>query len=272
MKSSLTRALAFVAAAFVIAPALFTPTTASADVQLDDEEIAALNALNEARIDADLEPFTVSPILTEIAEYMADDNSGRDLLDHTDRAGRGLRDRNNAFGYSSQSFIRENLAAGRERGVDTMQQWMDSPGHFANNMATDVVTVGIARVPAEAGSLYGWFWALEFGSVEDAGTVDLEDLIGGSNGPNPDPPIGTEAGTFTSDFPEQGVGLNIWNGGSIEALSAGVEQGAGQSVFVAVDGTLIGYIPGAPSFVNAAFVEAFPDGDVPAGTPVLVVV
>ena len=43
-------------------------------------------------------------------------------------------------------------------------------------------------------------------------------------------------------------------------------------MFVTVEGRMVGYVLGAPSFVNAGFVDAFPGGNVPAGTGVLVVV
>jgi hypothetical protein len=152
-----------------------------------------------------------------------------------------------------------------------MQQWMDSPGHYANNIASSVSTVGIARVAARPGSFYGWFWALEFGSVEDPGTVDLEDVNGGNEGPAGDPPIGSGTGTFVSGFPGFGVGLNVWNGGSIQMLADGVRQGGGSAVFVTISGQFVGYIVGAPSFVNAAFDATF-NGGVPDGTVVIVVV
>ena len=125
----------------LLASSALSPAVANADVQLDNEEIEAIEILNDARIAMGLAPFTVSPILTEVAEWMADDQARRDLLDHTDRLGRDLRERNNAFGYPSNSAIRENLAAGNSSGDATMEQWMDSPGHYANNMATNVRTV-----------------------------------------------------------------------------------------------------------------------------------
>lgn len=84
------------------------------------------------------------------------------------------------------------------------------------------------------------------------------------------PPPGT--GTFAGMFPSRGVGLVVWNGGDVgAALAAAADQGAG-ALFITRDGRFIGYTVGAPSFVNAGFMAAYPAGEIPAGTPMLVVV
>lgn len=261
-------AIPLLAAFALAAPALLSPAPAAAAVTLDAEEEAAIKALNEARIDTGLDPFTVSPILTEIAEFMAGDNARRDTLDHTDALGRGLRDRNNAFGYPANTVIRENLAAGREGGTATMDQWMNSPGHRANNYADDVIAVGIARVFRE-GSTYGWFWALEFGSHADAGSVSIG--VGSTRPPAANAPVGSGLGTFSMVFPERGVGLNVWNGGSLALLTGGAEAGGATAVFISAEGRFTGYVIGAPAFVNQAFLDRFPSGEVPAGTPMIIV-
>jgi hypothetical protein len=200
---------------------------------------------------------------------MAQDLANRDGLDHVDSLGRGLRDRFNAFGYPANTFIRENLAAGYQTGAAVVVGWQNSPGHRVNNEATDVVTVGIARVQ-KTGTTYGWFWALTFGSYEDPGTImtDGTVVVPGT----PTSPVGTGPGTFSTAFPSVGVGLSVWNGGSVTQLTTKAQQGGARSIFVAVDGQLIAYVIGAPAFVNAAFTAAFPSGTIGAGTPVLVVV
>jgi uncharacterized protein YkwD len=260
-----------VAAVAALLPALLSPTTVTAGVDdLDAQELAAVERINEIRGQLGLQPFTISPILTETAEWMVQDLAERDLLDHTDSLGRGLRDRFNAFSYPSNTFIRENLAAGYQTGAAVVVGWQNSPGHRANNEADDVVTVGIARV-YDADSTYGWFWVLTFGSYEDPGTITVDGTVVVPL-PVPTPPIGTGEGTFSSAFPSSGVGLNVWNGGTIAQLTAAAEQGGARSIFVTVDGQLVGYVIGAPTFVNAAFSVAFPGGTVDAGTVVLVVV
>ncbi len=83
--------------------------------------------------------------------------------------------------------------------------------------------------------------------------------------PNPPPP-----GRFDRDI-STGVTMANWNGGTIEGLRAALAEEGAQSAWVTRGGRLIGYVPGAPDFVNAAFLAAFSDGVVPQGTALLVV-
>lgn len=64
-----------------------------------------------------------------------------------------------------------------------------------------------------------------------------------------------------------GVNLTLYTGGPVDRL----EQAAPNAVsfFVTVDGELIGYVAGAPGFVNAGFLGHFTSG-IPANTPMLV--
>lgn len=65
-----------------------------------------------------------------------------------------------------------------------------------------------------------------------------------------------------------GVALVIWNGGPVDRLIA-VSAAAGcalRSVWVSVNGELLGYVPSAPGVVNAAFVAAYPRAVLPTGT------
>lgn len=78
-------------------------------------------------------------------------------------------------------------------------------------------------------------------------------------------------GTFDRATPNVGVNTAVWNGGTVTQLGAAVSAAGGISVTVFVDGAATVLIPGAPAFVNADFNTAYPDGNVPAGTIVLVV-
>lgn len=264
--------------------ALVMPTTASADVgDLDSEELTAIRILNETRMGLGLTPLTLSPILTEAAEWMSDDLAIRGFLSHTDSLGRGLGTRVHSFGYPTNSYIRENIAYGYLTGAAVMNGWMNSTGHRTNNLATDVVTAGISRVQAMNGV---WYWTLVLGSHEDPGTIDAPgggDVVTPTPTPTPTstpsasptpsgtPPVGSGPGMFASAFPPFGIGLNVWNGGTITEMAAGAGQGGARSVFVSVDGELLGYVIGAPPFVNEAFMAAYPAGVLPPGTGVIVV-
>ncbi|MBM3141181.1 MAG: hypothetical protein FJZ92_13495 [Chloroflexi bacterium] len=61
-----------------------------------------------------------------------------------------------------------------------------------------------------------------------------------------------------------------WNGGTDAQLSTAVTAAGGISATAFVGGQAVVYIPGAPAFVNAAWVAAFPSG-ASSGTILLVV-
>lgn len=82
------------------------------------------------------------------------------------------------------------------------------------------------------------------------------------------PPTSTGSATFTPALPASGTALAVWSGGSISQMAA--QANAAASIFVTVNGQLIGYIPGAPAFVNQAFVSTYPSGAIPTGTIFLI--
>ena len=273
------------------------PSTASADLTgLDSEEIAALEAINQIRTDLGLPALKLSPILTDAAEWMAQDLANRDTIDHTDSLGRPMAERIYAFSYPTNAYIRENLVVGTNlsSGVDAVQEWQNSPGHKANNEASDVNVAGIARVYAP-NTQWKWFWVLNLGSYEDPGTTTIAQFQQATPTPTPtqtatptptatptatptqapptgSEPLGTGPDTFTLAFPGSGVGLTVWNGGSLATMAEGARNGGARSMFITVNGRWVSYSIGGPSFVNSNFAAQFPGGQVPAGTVVLVVV
>lgn len=82
------------------------------------------------------------------------------------------------------------------------------------------------------------------------------------------PALGSGTGTFAtppSPLPTSGVSLLQWNGGTVDALAMATRSLEGVSITVFVGGQAVALIPGAPAFVNTAFVALYP-GEVPAGT------
>ncbi len=67
-----------------------------------------------------------------------------------------------------------------------------------------------------------------------------------------------------------GIAATVWGGGTVHELSeaAGFHGCATDSAWIFVGGAPLGYVYGAPSFVNAGFAAAVPE-EVPAGTIVL---
>lgn len=90
---------------------------------------------------------------------------------------------------------------------------------------------------------------LVLGSGERAGAADPQEAVG--------------------QFPSAGgVALVIWNGGPVDRLiSASAARGCAlRSVWVSVNGELLGYVPAAPGVVNAAFLATYPRAVLPTST------
>lgn len=85
-------------------------------------------------------------------------------------------------------------------------------------------------------------------------------------------PAPTVGPAFSARLPAQGVGLTAYGGGHISQLisSAAIDGCDVTSFWVTEFGRLIGYIVGAPSFVNDQILWMLPGGQIPAGTPMLV--
>lgn len=85
----------------------------------------------------------------------------QEFFDHRDPAGHEPADRVTAAGYD-WSAVGENIAAGSPTATQTMDQWMNSPGHCVNIMdpAFEHIGVGYAEAP---GSPYGYYWVQNFG-------------------------------------------------------------------------------------------------------------
>ena len=85
----------------------------------------------------------------------------------------------------------------------------------------------------------------------------------------PTPPVTTTgSASFTPTLPLSGTALAMWSGGTIAQMASEASHAA--SIFVTVNGQLVGYIPGAPAFVNTPFTNAFPSGFIPSGTLFLI--
>jgi hypothetical protein len=162
------------------------------------------------------------------------------------------------------------VLAGRGCGAD----WSDDQAQVAHICTADFQIIQVAsgeahdypvRVHPEVGPLrleagvyvvdqvVQW-WRPDAEDVRDQFTIRLTYTVG-ETGP----------GLLVPQPAASGISLVSWSGGSIEALPLAL------SYWVTVAGELIGYVPGAPDFVNIAFLEHFEDGEIPAGTALIVV-
>ncbi len=145
---------------------------------LDGEEQAVLDATNAYRAQYGLQPLHISWTLQRVALWKASDTALHTYMQHDD----GFRSWEQRFadcGYDYASMgasIGENLAAGMPGGAATLAQWQSSPPHNANLLNPAFSVVGIKRVPAAGpGDPYGWYWAMELGSI-DGGDSDVSDF------------------------------------------------------------------------------------------------
>jgi len=69
--------------------------------------------------------------------------------------------------------------------------------------------------------------------------------------------------------PEAGITLGRWQGGLARVLDHEALQYGLRSVSVTRAGRLVTYVPGAPAFVNEAFLELYPETWIPPDTAVL---
>ncbi len=163
----------------------------------DDQELAFLRQLNEYRVANGRLPLLLSDQLSLSAERHSHDMGTYHYFSHESEAsdyypvGSEFWDRLEHDGYDSAPGSAENLAAGAATASEVMGLWKGSEGHKANMLdplmnGSRVVfrEVGIARVYA-AGSPYGWYWAVEFGSTVDSTARDPL-VSGAGSGPFPD--------------------------------------------------------------------------------------
>ncbi|MDA0352169.1 MAG: CAP domain-containing protein [Chloroflexi bacterium] len=251
-------ALALAVIVFVTVGLSLVGTPTRADAAMTSAEQEVLDLINEERARNGLDALVATKTLDAAAAWLAADLSTIDGLDHTDTLGRSLRDRLNAFDYPANSTIRENIAAGYATPASVVKGWIESPGHYANILAKDAIAAGIAlhEVP---GTTYRYFWVIDFGSVVDSSPP------GGAA-----PPTVTTVAPVqvTGSVPTSGVGLIVvQETAAPEQLIASVAaKGCTRAtVWITLNGAFIGYLPGAPGFVNSDFPLSLP-----AGTPFIV--
>jgi hypothetical protein len=130
---------------------------------LGSEEIAVLDLINRYRRENGKQPLSLSPALIQVSRWMSQDMANKNYLGHTDSLGRDPFKRLADFGYPSNSYRGENLAAGFELAAGAIEGWKNSPGHNRNLLLNEFKYIGISRV-FNPDTGYKWFWSTEFGS------------------------------------------------------------------------------------------------------------
>lgn len=139
----------------------FSTVSGQSSLSLASGEQRVLELVNAERGKTGLSQLSVAEPLVfsarDYAGYMAKAN----FFGHVGPDGSSAPHRNEAYGYDSDQFRGENLAAGQKTPEQVMTDWMKSDGHRLNILSpyADEIGVGYAT-----GGYYGYYWVQEFGS------------------------------------------------------------------------------------------------------------
>jgi hypothetical protein len=82
------------------------------------------------------------------------------------------------------------------------------------------------------------------------------------------------AGEIAGNIPHAGgYAIVVWGGGTPDTLvvAATAKGCSPASIWITSEGQFVPFIVGAPAFVNATFVDRWPGGSIPGGTPIIIV-
>lgn len=155
-------------AILVLAP---TPVTAgsncSVDATIDNQEAELLRLINDYRQENGLDPLARSDTLNRAAAWKSAHMADNDYFGHEDAGlGRSFDGRIRDCGYTANTWLGENIAAGNRLATDTFEQWRISSGHNATMLSSNFVAIGIGRAH-NADSQFDWYWTAEFGGFAD---------------------------------------------------------------------------------------------------------
>ncbi len=120
-----------------------------------------LRLTNAERQRAGVSPLRLSSQLGQAAQNHAVDMAQYGYFDHQGRDGSQPGDRVSALGYQF-SYVGENIAAGSASPDQTVQQWMNSPGHRRNILNPNYREIGFGY--STAPNPYRHVWVQVFGT------------------------------------------------------------------------------------------------------------
>jgi uncharacterized protein YkwD len=117
---------------------------------------------NQARLNSGLERLCVDPILTEAARGHSADMIARNYFGHG-----SVGARLTSYGYNWITYG-ENIAGGYggyyASADGAMDQWMASPGHYANIMSSNFQEVGVGMATGEYNGIANYtLYTVDFG-------------------------------------------------------------------------------------------------------------
>lgn len=122
----------------------------------DPTNIEMLRMVNEVRANAGVAPLTLNVTMCEMADVRAEEITT--YFSHTRPDGTDCWTVGEEFGMS---FYGENIAAGNFTVGATMDQWINSEGHYRNMINSSYTQLGVGYNNAP-GTLYRYYWVQIF--------------------------------------------------------------------------------------------------------------
>lgn len=143
--------------AAIAAATLLGPAIAAAAPQDDAARVVEL--INAERAAHGLPPLHWEGRLAASAADYAVQMAQSGLFNHWEQDGASMVERDEAHGYTSWSYLGENLARDKATPEEAVAAWLSSPTHLANVLAIDACQVGVGLAKDSSVS----YWAMETG-------------------------------------------------------------------------------------------------------------
>jgi uncharacterized protein YkwD len=123
-----------------------------------------IDATNQERIKAGLQPLKTSTKLEQSEKIKTEDMITNHYFEHTSPNGKTVADLGNEVGYN-YVVMGENLAVGDFTDAhDLLTAWMNSPGHRANILNTSYEDIGVYAAQGTYQGRTVWFAVQHFGT------------------------------------------------------------------------------------------------------------
>ena len=131
------------------------------------EEIKLVKLINGYWATRGISELVLLDKLSNAAHSHSADMAADNYFSHDSQNGANFADRIKATGYSANTSLGENIAAGMWKAADVFNAWKQSPGHNSIMLGKDYKAIGVSRVLGPE-SDYQWYWTADFGGVVDS--------------------------------------------------------------------------------------------------------
>src|SRR5665811_1450003 len=196
----------------VVVAMFFTLFLAPSAFAYDDQELAFLTLINNHRQAYGMAPLSLSTTLFNASEGHSYDMGARGYFSHNTPEGVTPWDRIRAAGYTYNTYLGENIAAGYSTADSVFVAWRNSSGHNTHMLSANYRAIGISRYYV-SGSTYGWYWTTDFGGVSDTVVPIDAALVGKWNSLNGGPGAAlSEAQSISGGKYQEFInGRLVWN-------------------------------------------------------------